>query len=291
MRLLLFVIIELLVLTIVKSNDVHQLQRGIYQSILYGDVKYMSEESVRNAERDYPTSMHLALLARHEFSGRGVMSDHIELLRYLVDDMNVDIAKWCPLVDAFHYRDFAAIEFIVSRSTDEQLRNCILEKDAFGDNLLHVATRNKVSGLSRLIVLILRRKMYDEEKTNALLKSLGVDWTRTSETSSVRASSILNTLNSETNIKRLLLESHRLMGDGISSFTNELNGCGLSAVRHCSSYSRLVDNEKKIIHTLRFTLHVKTVELMSWICYEISVMPIWIFVMRSAVLVLILFVS
>ena len=266
MRLLLFVWIELLVLTIVKSNDVHQLQRGIYQSILYGDVKYMSEESVKNAEREYPTSMHLALLARHEFSGRGVMSDHIELLRYLVDDMNVDIAKWCPLVDAFHYRDFAAIEFIVSRSTDEQLRNCILEKDAFGDNLLHVATRNKVSGLSRLIVLILRRKMYDEEKTNALLKSLGVDWTRTSETSSVRASSILNTLNSETNIKRLLLESRRLMGDGISSFTNELNGCGLSAVRHCSSYSRLVDNEKKIIHTLRFTLHVKTVELMSWKC-------------------------
>ena len=291
MRLLLFVIIELLVLTIVKSNDVHQLQRGIYQSILYGDVKYMSEESVRNAERDYPTSMHLALLARHEFSGRGVMSDHIGLLRYLVDDMNVDIAKWCPLVDAFHYRDVGAIDFIIERSTDEQLRNCILEKDAFGDNLLHVATRNKVSGLSRLIVLILRRKMYDEEKTNALLKSLGVDWTRTSETSSVRASSILNTLNSETNIKRLLLESHRLMGDGISSFTNELNGCGLSAVRHCSSYSRLVDNEKKIIHTLRFTLHVKTVELMSWICYEISVMPIWIFVMRSAVLVLILFVS
>eukprot|EP00938_MAST-03A_sp_MAST-3A-sp1_P000475 g475.t1 len=158
------------------------------------------------------------------------MSDHIGLLRYLVDDMNVDIAKWCPLVDAFHYRDVGAIDFIIERSTDEQLRNCILEKDAFGDNLLHVATRNKVSGLSRLIVLILRRKMYDEEKTNALLKSLGVDWTRTSETSSVRASSILNTLNSETNIKRLLLESRRLMGDGISSFTNELNGCGLSAV-------------------------------------------------------------
>ena len=66
----------------------------------------------------------------------------------------------------------------------------------------------------------------------------------------IRASSILNSLNSETNIKRLLLESRRLMGDGISSFTNELNGCGLSAVRHCSSYSRLVDNEKKIIHTL-----------------------------------------
>ena len=166
------ILLTLLILRVSGNDDAHLLQKGIYRSIWYGNLKYMNTMSVQKLRNHEP--IHVALAVRHEFSGRGVMRDNIGLLRYLVDHIGVDVSKFCPLVDAFHYRDIAAIDFIISRSTDRRVRDCILEKDAYGDNLLHVAVRNKVSGLSRLIVFALRRKMYDKEHTKALLKSLGL---------------------------------------------------------------------------------------------------------------------
>lgn len=147
----------------------------------------------------------------------------------------MNVSTWCPLVDAFHYRDLDAISFILSRSRDQDIRDCIEAKNIFGSNLLHVATNNKVSGLARLMVLILRKRIEDKENTKMLLNSLGLDWRNdddddTIKSSYVRASSVVSYMNEEKNVKELLLELRRLFGSrSMSTFTDELDGHGFSA--------------------------------------------------------------
>ena len=83
---------------------------------------------------------------------RTAISNQRRILRLL---LTVDEApkKFCPLVHAVHYRLVRSIGILLEQMDRDALRMCLLETDAYGMNILHVASGAKAPGFAVRILL------------------------------------------------------------------------------------------------------------------------------------------
>jgi hypothetical protein len=70
----------------------------------------------------------------------------------LAEDNRSNLTTWCPLVDAIHLRNFAAMEVLMERMTTVELRECLWEVNVDGETVLHVVARSKANGFGRFFV-------------------------------------------------------------------------------------------------------------------------------------------
>ena len=60
----------------------------------------------------------------------------------------------CPVVDAVHYRLLSATSYLLEEvDADGGLRECLQERDAYGQHVLHAAAGEKASGIARRLLL------------------------------------------------------------------------------------------------------------------------------------------
>jgi hypothetical protein len=123
-------------------------------------------------------------------------------LRELLRAGLLDLRVACPFVDAIHYRNSAAVSVLVnaalgvsvpdllagsmqSTSTASShvgrpgldaaaLARCLQERDAYGQTVLHAASKSKASGFARLFVRQRRASMqsHDEPAANPMASTL-----------------------------------------------------------------------------------------------------------------------
>ena len=73
---------------------------------------------------------------------------YMTLLRLLLDAAP-DLSRWCPIVDAVHFRLVGAVDILSRHMSDAELTQCLQERDAFGQTVLHAAAGQAASGLAR----------------------------------------------------------------------------------------------------------------------------------------------
>ena len=72
---------------------------------------------------------------------RRTLTLHNNTLKLIVTASRGQMARWCPLVDAVHYRLLSAIDLLLRRMRLPELRDCLSEQDVYGQTVLHAAAQ------------------------------------------------------------------------------------------------------------------------------------------------------
>ena len=110
-------------------------------------------------ENDQSTLVHLALRAQFQLLNDARVPIHTLQERYGKHQETMtalapaaNLTRWCPLVDAVHYRLSSATRVLLAASSAATLRQCLTEADAYGQTVLHAAAGAKASGVARRVL-------------------------------------------------------------------------------------------------------------------------------------------
>ena len=102
---------------------------------------------------DQSTLVHLALRAQFQLLNDARVPIHALQERYGKHQETMtalapaaNLTRWCPLVDAVHYRLSSATRVLLAASSAATLQRCLTEVDAYGQTVLHAAAGAKASG-------------------------------------------------------------------------------------------------------------------------------------------------
>jgi hypothetical protein len=97
------------------------------------------------------TVMHVALASLHNILSMGSsfpnISEYKDVVKVL--SVHVDLSRWCPVVDAVHYRLVEQLDLLLSAMTVEAQSICLSELDSNSEHVLHVSVKSKASGFAR----------------------------------------------------------------------------------------------------------------------------------------------
>ena len=76
-----------------------------------------------------------------------------EMLSTLLRAHPASWRRWCPLVDAVHYRLLQSTRQLLERLPRSALRECLMEADVYGQTVLHATAAAKAPGIARRVLL------------------------------------------------------------------------------------------------------------------------------------------
>ena len=113
-------------------------------------------------ERTSETIVHIALQAEFALVSQrnGGSSESLQhaldrrrhILRTLLRSDGI-AARWCPVVDAAHYRLLSSIKLLLASLSPRSRRTCLTEADSYRQTVLHVTAQAKAPGLARRLLL------------------------------------------------------------------------------------------------------------------------------------------
>ena len=104
---------------------------------LHAEFGAVSELTLSGAARDFQQ-----LLARRQ-----------RILKALTRAGEPAISRWCPLVDAVHFRLLDSMRLLISSLSTHVLRECLTERDVYGQTVLHATAAAKAPGIARRLLL------------------------------------------------------------------------------------------------------------------------------------------
>lgn len=112
------------------------------------------------------TAFHYLLFGRHqeiEQAGK-LRGQHEECIRLLATRFPSSVAVFCPIVDAFHFRNALATKILAESLSDAELAECLLEENIDGETVLHVVSKSMASGIGRFFVRMWRTSARSKER-------------------------------------------------------------------------------------------------------------------------------
>ena len=160
-------------------------------------------------EQSYTSAVHLALRAEFGLLSQrltisaGALEQRLKQRRLLLRTLlraGGPSRRWCPVVDAVHYRLVQSLRILLKACSPSALRECLMEVDAYGQTVLHAASAAKAPGIARRVL-----QGGDPSTLATVGRHIGVDLPLTGQPLSVV---VLNDRISEVDLLALLEAVH-----------------------------------------------------------------------------------